>query len=174
MKLFFPLLGLVCLSLMLSSYSCNVTPTSDQIQGARQENVLKEAANEVGIPNITNFQEMKLLKMIYELRDQANLVTYTYILNEYTGKYIFVGETVGFGIPYATQFSASERVAKYSELTGTGNVTLPQAEPNGIYPPNSAEGTWVIMKTAKGELAPQYIEPRICVFTFRLPASQVQ
>jgi hypothetical protein len=50
---------------------------------------------------------------------------------------------------------------------GGNTYVLPQADPNGLFSPASAEGTWVMClnpKTKKAE--PQYIEPRVITTTF--------
>jgi hypothetical protein len=49
-----------------------------------------------GMPNIVNFREKKLAKTILELRDQEGLVTYAYVEIPMTGKYRFLGESVGY------------------------------------------------------------------------------
>ena len=48
-----------------------------------------------------------------------------------------------------------------------GNVALPQADPNGLYSPAAAEGTWVMCRApGTDKIAPQYIEGRIITLTF--------
>ncbi|MCX6795604.1 MAG: hypothetical protein NT165_02690, partial [Candidatus Falkowbacteria bacterium] len=86
--------------------SCGQAPqSSDIVQKEQQEKILAEGSAQVGMPAIKNFRERKIVKDLYELRDQNGLVTYTYIFSEYTGKYTYLGETIGYGIPYATQFT---------------------------------------------------------------------
>jgi hypothetical protein len=90
--------------------------------------------------------------------------TYTYIV-DMNGKFHKVCDSLGYGLPYATQYTNPQRV--YSDAHGYG--TLPQADPNGLYSPASADGTWVMClnpKTKKAE--PQYIEPRIVTMTYPL------
>ncbi|HWQ60538.1 MAG TPA: hypothetical protein VN420_05355 [Candidatus Fimivivens sp.] len=51
-----------------------------------------------------------------------------------------------------------------------GNITIPQADPNGLFKPASADGTWVMMLDPVNKKAlPQYIEPKIATFTYKLP-----
>jgi len=60
--------------------------------------------------------------------------------------------SIGYGLPYATQYT---------------HPSL--ADPNGLYTPSSAEGTWVLCLNPKTkEAEPQYIEPRIIVSTYPL------
>jgi hypothetical protein len=144
--------------------------TGDQIQNQKQEELTKQGVEMVGVPAITNFQEKRLMKNILELRDRPDLVTYTYIvdLNGHTHK---VCDSIGYGLPYATQYTNPQRVAGLGETPnrGNGNVTLPQADPNGLYSPAAADGTWVLCKVpGKDKVTPQYIEPHVIVTTFPL------
>ena len=150
-------------------------PTSDEIQTQRQAAITADLASQMGMPSIKNGAEMRLLKMIYEMRDQ-NRPTFTYTFSEYTGKFRFLGNTVGFGIPYAAQYSSPTKFQWMSYGAGNGGTwkDSPQSEPNGIFMPASAEGTWALMKDPNSaEVQPIYIEPRITVSPFRLPANMV-
>jgi hypothetical protein len=145
---------------------CDDRNSSDHIQAAQQERILREATASVGMPAIRNFRERRILKDILELRDQDGLVTYTYLFSEVSGKLTFLGESIGYGIPAATQFTSPEK----PEYAANGNFALPQADPNGLFSPASAEGTWVLMRDPKsGDVRPVYIEPRIVVSPFKLP-----
>jgi hypothetical protein len=148
-------------------------PTSDQKQQEAQEKILQEGTSQVGMPAIKNFRERKMLKDIYELRDQDALVTYTYLFSEQSGRLKFFGETIGYGVPYATQFTNPQKTEWQSRSSGVYNLaTLPQADPNGLFSPASAEGTWVLMKDPNGKkVLPIYLEPRIVVSPFKLPTS---
>lgn len=138
---------------------------SDSIQRQQQEVLLKEATAQVGMPSIKNFRERKILKDIMELRDQEALVTYTYLFSEQTGTKVFLGETIGYGIPASTQFTNPQKTVNDIH----DSAVIPQADPNGLFSPTSAEGTWVLMKDPNGKsVKPVYIEPRIIVSPFRL------
>lgn len=153
------------------------TPSSDEVQRHQQERILKEGTAQTGMPNIKNFRERKILKDIIELRDQNGLTTYSYIFCPYLGKFAFIGNTVGYGIPYATQYTSPQRPASHDEMGEHGNgaagYPLPQADPNALFSPASADGTWILMVGPDGKTTPQYIEERLCVFTYRLPDSLV-
>ena len=148
--------------IMVLFSSCDQVESSDQKLNRQQEQGMKEAVNSVGMPNIVNFQERKMMKMILELRDQEKLVCYAYIVTESTGKLIFIGKCIGYGLPYATQYT---NPMKY-EYQG---VTIPQADPNGLFMPASAEGTWLLLvDPTTNEPRPVYIEPRVIVSPFKL------
>lgn len=146
-------------TLALTLASCK---PSDITQTRAQERILAEGVAQLGMPAIKNFREKHLLKTIYELRDQTGLLTYTYMWSEMQGKLVFFCESVGYGIPYATQYSASEKEARVE-------YALPQAEPNGLFSPSSADGTWVMCKDPSGkEVRPVFIEPRVVISQFKL------
>lgn len=163
-----PILSIAALALLgISLVGCEeYTPSSDEAQRTQQERILKEGTAQTGMPNIKNFRERKLLKQILEMRDQDGLVTYTYTVPETTGRPVFLCNSIGYGLPAATQYTNPEKTDYYS----TGSVTLPQADPNGLFSPSSAEGTWVLCTdpSSSGKTRPVYVEPRVIVSPFRL------
>lgn len=158
-------------------------PSSDQIQGAQQERLNREATAQTGMPGITNFTERKLLKDILELRDQAGFQTYTFLENMVPtvvkghtalgGKLTFFCDSIGYGIPYATQYTNPQKVEyiNHTGQVGYSYQVIPQADPNGLYSPSSAEGTWVMCAdpSSKGQAKPQYVEPKIVTLTYKPP-----
>jgi len=154
-------------SFLLAAVAITGCDTSvDRQQQLQQEQLLAEADREVGLPKITHFTEKKLLSMLYEMRDQASLPTWTYYL-DLNGKRHLLCRSIGYGMPYATQFSNPQKV---TTISGHIMVT-PQAEPNGIFSATSADGTWVFMATDKGP-KPLYVEPKIIVSPVELPSEE--
>lgn len=150
--------------------SCGVSkqPSSNDVLAEKQEVLMKEANAQVGMPAIKNFQERKMMKMILELRDQENLVCYAYIVPEMTGKPVFLGKCIGYGLPYATQYT-NPVTLEMPGFTERGCTTMPQADPNGLFMPASAEGTWLLMIDPNtNEPRPVYIEPKVLVSPFKL------
>lgn len=136
--------------------------SSDDVQREQQEKLLQEGTAQSGMPAIKNFRERKLLKDILELRDQDGLATYTYTYSEVSGKLKFFCDSIGYGIPYATQYT---NPMKYVG----NNLALPQADPNGLFSPSSAEGTWVMCSDAETkQVRPVYIEPKVVVSPFKI------
>ena len=156
--------------LSLTIASCNMpAPSTDEIDQQKQEASLKEAQAQAGMPAIHDFKEKKDLKRIYEERDNEKLICYAYLFNEFNGKLVFIGKCLGYGIPYATQYSNPNK-AEWS--TNRGWLILPQAEPNGLFMPASAEGTWVELLDKQGTPHPVYIEPRVIVSPFPIDTNQ--
>ncbi len=158
---------------------CNPKDNSGAARETRQTMTMQEeAAVTVGMPAIKAYSEKRQLKAIYELRDNANLVTYTYTI-DLQGKRHKVCPTtsVGFGIPYSTQYTAPKalRMGKGQYPSGSGyseegvwsRYEAEQPEPNGLYMPQQADGTWVLCMHPDGKtLAPTYVEPRVIVYLF--------
>ena len=137
------------------------TPSSDQIQNRKQEEISKQGVESVGLPAIKNFQEKRLMKDILEMRDNPKLTTFTYT-QDMNGRYHKFCDSIGYGLPYSTQYTSPEKGSGYG-------YSLPQADPNGLYSPPSADGTWILCKVpGKDKTEPQYVEPHILVTTFPL------
>lgn len=159
--------------------SCRRIETSDSELTEKTEMLMKEANNQIGLPAIVNFQEKKIMKQIYELRDQENLICYAYLVNVMTGEIgQFIGKCIGYGLPYCTQFSNPEKFTgvttnKVADFSGRDWVyeylTMPQPEPNGLFMPEGLSATWLLLiDPATGKARPVYIEPEIIVSPFPL------
>ena len=146
---------------VLSTFVLSACDETSTIKERRvQEEISKQGVESVGFPAITNFAEKRMMKDIIELRDQ-NVATTVYI-TDLNGKLHKVCNAVGYGLPYATQYTNPQKVSD------GGHLTLPQADPNGLYSPASADGTWVLCVDGKGKPRPVYIEPRVVVSPFPL------
>jgi hypothetical protein len=169
------ILMLGILVLFMASCDVEVKPSSDSELQKKTEAVLQEANREVGIPAIVNFQEKKNLKWIYELCDQEDLICYAYLFNEMQGTVgQYLGECIGYGIPYSTQFSNPEKLIDVTDFgvrsyQSNDGLIIQQAEPNGLFKPTGLSATWLIMidPTTK-KPRPVYIEPQIIVSPFKL------
>ena len=106
MKLKFSVVALLLsLFMLLSSSDCEGVKSSDRELARQQEQVMKEANRELGMPAIINYQERKLAKMIFELRDREDLICYAYIVNHMSGKLVYIGKCIGYGLPYSVQYT---------------------------------------------------------------------
>jgi hypothetical protein len=164
-------LAVLCLFMLSFAFlaGCDDTPTpsADQKVQGQQEQMQQQAMAQTGMPGITNFTELKLVRHLYELRDQK-VVTYTYV-PDMNGRLWHLCNSIGYGLPYGVQFSNPEK--QVAEYQGWG--TLPQSEPNGLYMPPTAEGTWVTCENPNkpGDISPVYVEPRVIVSPFKLTSA---
>jgi hypothetical protein len=154
------------LALMLEPDSCENKPTTDDKQAAAQAQALEQAHAQIGMPAISDFHEKRMVKDLYELRDKP-VPTHAYIFSEQRACLVYLGTSIGYGLPYATQYTSPTRL-QGSCGSSCGYMQVPQAEPNGLFMPTSAEGTWVMLKGPDGEVKPVYIEPRVIVSPFRM------
>lgn len=166
----------ICAMVAVGLSSCSVDKSADDKQEAATNSAMAQAQQQIGMPNITNYTERKELKNIYELRDQSNLICYAYIQNAMDGKFIYIGECVGFGIPYGTEYTNPDKVTdKTTSGTGSGNVTVPQADPNLLYPSSDTQATWLTLIDAKtGKQNVMYCEPNTVVYQEKIPANECE
>lgn len=153
--------------LMGNSECSDNTSSADRVQTEATKTMMSEAQRQVGMPNIVNWQERKLMKMIFELRDQENVITYAYVKSDYQGKLIFIGKCIGYGIPFSAQFTNPEYIADYAPENGY--AILPQPDPNGLFMPTSSSATWLMMiDPSTNKPRPVYLESEIVVSPFPL------
>jgi hypothetical protein len=140
---------------------------TDSVLAKQTEKSMSEANKQIGMPAIVNFQERKLAKTIFELRDKENVTTYAYIVNHMTGELVFLGKCIGFGLPYSVQYTNPEKIAESGH--NYGYAILPQADPNGLFMPTGLSATWLMMIDPEtNEPRPVYVEPEILVSPFPL------
>lgn len=161
--------------MVMLTMSCNdksPKPTSaDSIMAKETALAMSEANRQIGMPAIKNFQERKLAKMIFELRDDENLICYAYLVNQFTGEIgQFLGKCLGFGLPYSVQFTNPEKIVANRTFGQGGSIfgKLPQADPNGLFMPTGLSATWLMLLDEEGVPHPVYIEPEIIVSPFPL------
>lgn len=153
--------------LSILMFGCGQQNSADRDQRKQTEASMNEANRQIGMPNITNFQQRKLMKTVYELCDKENLICYAYIKSDYQGKLVFIGKCIGFGIPFSAQYTNPERPITRSVFYDSS--TIPQQDPNGLFMPTSSSATWLMMIDPKTNKArPVYLEPEIVVSPFPL------
>lgn len=160
---------LCCSPFYLGNSSCEAMKdnSSDGIQKRKTEQLLSEAQKQIGMPNVVNFQQRRLMKSVYELCDQEDLICYAYIKSDYQGKLMFIGKCIGFGIPFSAQYTNPQKIADSGH--SYGYAIMPQADPNGLFMPTSSSATWLMMIDPEtNKPRPVYIEPEIVVSPFPL------
>lgn len=168
MKQAFSFFFTALLVFVVSGCGVGSPPSSDEKQQAEQERILQEGTSSVGMPNIKNFREKRMMKDILEMRDQTDFVTYAYLYNDYNGCVVYVGQGIGYPIPYSTQYTSPQKIAEKGHQYGY--AITPQADPNGLFSPPSSEATWYLMKDPNSDaLGVQYLEPRMMVTPFKYP-----
>lgn len=125
------------------------------------ENIKQQSLDSVGMPNISNFFEMSQLKDLYELRDDPELICYWYTKNNMSGKWVYEGQCIGYGIPYGSSITSPDVGEHYSN---GGTTVTAQAEPNGLYNNGvTTSATWILSVGVDGTIKPRYVEQEISV-----------
>lgn len=163
----FKIVAIVLCAFLMTGILAGCMYESEETQYTDQ---LKDQISDMyGYPNISNFFEYSQLKEIYEMRDNPNLVCYWYTKNDMSGKWIYQGTCVGYGIPYSTSITAPESVQKYSKHYDW--QILPLAEPNGLYTDGlSTSATWILTTDANGNISPTYVESEITISQVKMDA----
>ena len=155
----------------LAFWGTSSTPSSDKSTAEQMEQLLKEGERQTGLPAITNFTEKRMVKWLYELRDQPNYRTYTYIVTM-TGQLVKICDSVGYGINASIQYSNPEKIVSTRNMTGSAGphvINMPQAEPNALFMPEGLAATYVMCVNEDLEdVKAVYIEPEIIVSPIEL------
>lgn len=162
-------IAIVLMLVVLCGSFAGCVPASQQEERDYTEQVKKQTLDSIGLPNLTTFFEFSQLKEIYEMRDDPNLIMYWYTKCEMTGKWIYEGKCVGFGIPYGASITNPET------YLGSNGAVVDQAEPNGLYTNNvTTSATWVLTVGLNGEIEPNYCEPGIRVTPTKIERIRVE
>lgn len=161
------IITLAAISGALALTACGPMPVSaDQAAAHQTEQLAQQAQTQVGVARVRNFFEKRLANQIIEARDNPNLSTFAYVQG-LDGRLICLGEAIGYGLPYSAQTTNPSKIANEKGYEGSDTV-MPQQEPNGLFMPESAAATWVMLIDEKGVAAPVYIEGDVTVSPFKL------
>lgn len=157
---------LLAIASMVSAMSSQKTVESDTIVANQVEQMQKQAHQTIGMPSIVNYNERRLVRMLYELRDDPEFRTYSYIVTM-TGKFIKVCDSIGYGINASIQFSNPEKMVHGTGPNGRSAAFTKQAEPNGLFMPEGLAATYVMcVNPEKNTVEAVYVEPEVVVSPF--------
>lgn len=161
--------------LMANNGGCLDQQQSDpaaQRQAVATMQAMDNADRSTGMPRIVNFAQRKLLKNAYEDMDQTTL---TYVYSQaLDGKFVCLGQALGYGVSLGTQFTAPHRPEYHADTSG-GNIMIEQPEPTGLYSPDSGAATIVdLINPKNGEAHTAVVEPNIVTVPFELPNTAVE
>ena len=140
--------------------------SSDQEVAKDLEHMLKDGERSVPLPAITNWNERKMVQWLYEMRDDPDFTTYSYLFVPMTGEFVLLCRSVGFGINASIQMANPSKIVK--AIQGQRHI-MPQAEPNGLFMPQGLAATYVMcLDEEKEEVKPVYVEPEVIVSPFPL------
>lgn len=163
------------LSVIILTIVCIACLTGCGNESARRDRAYSEEMKDqissaIGYPDLANFFEYSQLKEIYELRDDPNLICYWYTKSQYSGKWVYEGQCIGYGIPYSASITSPDTV-----YYNSSDTVVSQAEPNGIYTNGlSTSATWILSVDSDGHITPEYIEQEIRVAQSKIQAEKCE
>lgn len=158
------LLAVGVIGVLMTSMLTGCTESTSSKENLYTEETKNQILDMYGMPQISNGYEYSQLKEIYELRDDPNLICYWYTKNDMSGKWVYQGTCIGYGIPYGASITSPEQY----EYNG---ATLPLAEPNGLYTNGvTSSATWVLTTDKDGNVTPTYVESEITVTQSKMDA----
>ena len=162
------LLAVGVIGVLMASMLVGCTESTSSKENSYTEETKNQILDMYGMPNISNGYEYAQLKDIYELRDDPNLVCHWYTKNDMSGKWVYQGTCIGYGIPYTTSMTAPESYQRIKTSAGVCREVLPLAEPNGLYASPSTSATWILTTDKEGNITPTYVESEITVSQSKL------
>lgn len=135
---------------------------SQSIESQQQEaNQLSLIQNQP-VPNLGGYSfERDVVIQTYLARNRT-IATYTYTMTEIDARIIEICASIGYPIPYATQLTNP------LNWVGSNRAVIGNPEPNGLYSPDSAEGTIINCANGDGTITPTYWEPRVFALPYRI------
>jgi hypothetical protein len=147
-------------------------PTANQVEHAQQMAQQAEGQASVGPVSILNWTQKRQFKAILEAFDQPNLVTYSYLFSNYTGKVVPLCRSQGYGFNEATEYTNPLQADwKREGSEGIASAVTSQQDPNGLYSPPTSAGTLLMCLTIAGKVMPVRSEPD--VLTLPVPYDQL-
>ena len=120
------------------------------------------------VPDLGGYSFERQIVIETYLARNNTIATWAYMTGM-NGQIIEVCPSIGYPIPYSTQLTNPEKI----EYNNGSLTTLPNAEPNSLYPPSDAAATLVACVNPDGSVSPVYIEWYVMAMPFRI-ASDVQ
>lgn len=152
---------------------CSNKPDAAMIEASSQDVQMQQFLRNQPVPSFDWSLERHMLISLYIARQRATN-TYSYVQSEFTGKVLWSCPSIGFPIPYATQLTNPQKVTSQYGLDGNSHYAdgvVSQQEPNGLFSPPAADGTWVPCVDEKGKIVPVYEERKVT--TFLRPMTEV-
>lgn len=158
------LFGFLAIALALAA--CGTTPTGDQVMSQQVNQQQMHYATVQPIPWFDYSLDRYLLIQLYKSKNNA-VQTFSVVFNEYLGTITFQCASIGYPIPGGTELDNPwQAETGYTSNSGYWAVAIGQAEPNGVFPPSTSAGTYVMCLNADGTIGPVYSEPNVLTFPY--------
>lgn len=164
----FIVIGLLVMLLFLLS-ACGTIATSDQKASQAVDDQQNHYLDVQPIPWFDYSLDRYLMIQLYKSKNNA-VQTFSVEWNDYLGTITFSCASIGYPIPGGTELDNPWQVQYYygsgSGAYSDSGVAIGQAEPNGVFPPGTSAGTYVMCLNPDGTIGPVYMEPSIQTFPY--------
>ncbi len=156
---------LLCAPLLLANEGgCDEKPSAARNEQKQQDAVMQQFQRNQPTPTFDWSLERHMLIQLYSARQRATN-TFSVVQSEYTGKILWSCPSIGFPLPYATQLTNPQQmISGYGVGSKSIDGIVAQQEPNGLFTPAAADGTWVPCVDERGKITPVYEEKHVTVF----------
>jgi hypothetical protein len=145
--------------------SCDDTTAVEKERNATN-NQMSQLLNSQPIPVFEWSLEREIVIDIFRARNEA-VSTWSVVQNPYTGAIMFECPSIGYPIPGGTKLTNPYQIPG----NDWSNTSIPQAEPNGLYIPESSAGTYINCVNENGTVSPVFEE--FYVQTFPFPVEEI-
>ncbi len=137
-------LGVTCVALAFMGSSCSTASDSQKAETAQQEQISSQMIKNQPLPQF-NYSQMRKNLIEIETAQAQGVQTTSFFFNQGVQDPIFVCPSIGVPIPNTASLSNPLAVERHGGSDGG------QMDPNGVYSPTSATGTFVICVGANGQ-----------------------
>ena len=127
----------------------------------RTAQAMDQYTSQVPVPQYSFPWVRYVVKQIMDAQ-QAGVSTFTYVYNPFLGIMRWSCNSLGYPIPGGTQMTSPDQVIDRNE----GDVVVAQAEPSGVYPPETAAATMILCVDVEGRTFVRYEEDYVTTVPF--------
>jgi len=143
---------------------CTTAPrTAASIEQTSQDLQMQQFLRNQPVPSFDWSLERHMLIALYTARQKATN-TFSVVQSDFTGKILWSCPSMGFPLPYATQLTNPQQLIQKSDSSHWYDGVIGQQEPNGLFSPPAADGTWVPCVDEHGKITPVYEERKVTTF----------
>lgn len=154
---------LLLVAILTVASSCDGSePTAEKDMAEQVNRQQAHYARVQPIPWFDYSLERYLMIQLYVARNNA-VATWSYVWNDFLGIATFSCPSIGYPIPGGSELDNPLQVVEHTHYWAT---TIGQAEPNGLFPPGTSAGTYIMCLNPDGTVGPVYMEPNVQTYPY--------
>jgi hypothetical protein len=160
------IIGLILVTLFLAGCG-NREPSAEEQDQADTNQIMSDLGKTQPIPKISYSQTRASLIKILELEGKVT-ATWT-VERAMDGRILTIFPSIGYPIPGGTSLTNPQQLTCQYYYRAAGSYTcgtIGQAEPTGVFPPTTSEGTRVIQVLKDGSKVVFYSEGKLSTYAY--------